>query len=145
MSTPDPTILVVDDDAEIRDVICEALTHQGYGTCTADNGEQAMQILSEGRLPVELVITDLLMPIMDGSELTRRVRDRWPRTAILLITGYGDDDTVRHTLRDARAAFLPKPFKLGDLTHSVATLLRQAPAGLQSPKADLSLPPSPPA
>jgi DNA-binding NtrC family response regulator len=123
MSTRGSTILVVDDDPEIRDVLCEALTQQGYDTCTADNGAQALEILSTRRAPIELVITDLMMPVMDGGEFTRRVHDRWPHTAILLMTGYGNDVTVRTALHDTRAAFLPKPFKLGDLATCVASLL----------------------
>ena len=60
-----PTILVVDDDADIRDAMCLILEHNGYRATAASNGEEALRVLRAGR-PVDLILLDMMMPVMDG-------------------------------------------------------------------------------
>ena len=80
-------ILVVDDDEEMRKAIEETLHRKGYATVSARNGKEALERIDEGGL--QLVVTDVRMPVMDGMTLLREARTRCPRLPFLLVTAFG--------------------------------------------------------
>ncbi len=102
------TILIVDDDEDILELIERHLSNKGYEVVTAYDGEQALPLLD--KVKFDLVITDLKMPRMDGMELLRRVKERDPNIEVVILTGHGTMDSVIEALRDGGAFdYLQKP------------------------------------
>jgi len=107
-----PRLLVVDDEADIRTLVKRALPL--YEVLEAENGEQALEVIQEEKL--DLVITDINMPVMDGRELLGRMRSQFPSLPILAISGYADTDEITQLGFDG---FLEKPLSLQDLQGTV--------------------------
>ncbi len=102
------TILVVDDDEDILELIERHLSNRGYEVLTAYDGEQAISLLD--KLKFDLIITDLKMPKFDGMEVMRRAKEKDPNTEVVILTGHGTVDTVVEALRDGGAFdYLQKP------------------------------------
>ena len=102
------TILVVDDDEDILDLIERHLSNRGYEVLTAYDGEQAISLLD--KLTFDLVITDLKMPKFDGMEVLRRAKENDPNIEVVILTGHGTMDNVVEALRDGGAFdYLQKP------------------------------------
>ena len=100
-----PTVLVVEDETLIRELVAEELEEAGYSVVVAHNADQAIAIL-EDRQDIHLVFTDIDMPgSMDGVKLAAAVRDRWPPVHIIITTG-----KVRPLEIPANALFIPKPY-----------------------------------
>ncbi|MBI3075645.1 MAG: response regulator [Deltaproteobacteria bacterium] len=110
---PDERILVVDDDPEMLDLCVDLLRLDGFDLVTAPDGERALAVLE--REPVDLLLTDIMMPRLDGLELFRRARERYPTLSGIAITGRGDTDTAIRALRLGMAGFLAKPFTVEQL------------------------------
>jgi CheY-like chemotaxis protein len=109
------TVLVVEDELLIRELVADELEQAGYTVVTAKTAHQAISIL-ETRQDIHLVFTDIDMPgSMDGLKLAAAVRDRWPPVHIIITTG-----TVRPLDIPANALFIPKPY----LTRSVVTAMK---------------------
>ena len=106
-------ILIVDDKASLRSMLREALTAQGHGVRVAGGGSEALVALK--KQPADLVLTDLKMPGLDGLELTREVKARWPATAVVVMTAFGGVETAVEAMRLGAANFLAKPFSLDAL------------------------------
>jgi two-component system, cell cycle sensor histidine kinase and response regulator CckA len=104
------TILLAEDQAEVRSVATAALRRHGYSVLEADSGEQAIEIAREMRTPIDLLITDVVMPAMSGRELAELLRAENPSIPVLYTSGYADDAIIRHGVLEAGVAFLPKPF-----------------------------------
>ena len=116
---PSATILLVDDDAAVRDVTAAMLEDLGYDVVEADCGEAALEAMSRtGR--VDLVLADFSMPGMSGLDLLRAAQERRPDLPVLLVTGYADDSTLA-ALGEARLVL--KPFRSEDLARKVRTAL----------------------
>lgn len=120
------TILVVEDDQPLRKMMTAFLTLNGYKTVGAGNGEEALKAM-ESVLP-DLVIADVMMPVMDGWQLTQAIREGWPMMPIILVT-------ARDTLEDKRTGFaagaddyLTKPLDLDELLLHAGALLRRSQA-----------------
>ena len=107
-----PRLLVVDDEADIRTLVKRALPL--YEVLEAENGEQALEVIQEEKL--DLVITDINMPVMDGRELLGRMRSQFPSLPIIAISGYADTDEIVQLGFDG---FLEKPLSLQDLQGTV--------------------------
>lgn len=102
------TILVVDDDEDILDLIERHLSNRGYEVLTAYDGEQAISLLE--KLSFDLVITDLKMPKFDGMEVLKRAKEKDPNIEVVILTGHGTMDSVVEALRDGGAFdYLQKP------------------------------------
>jgi len=102
------TILVVDDDEDILDLIERHLSNRGYEVLTAYDGEQAISLLDQ--LKFDLVITDLKMPKFDGMEVLRKAKEKDPNIEVVILTGHGTMDSVVEALRDGGAFdYLQKP------------------------------------
>ena len=118
------TVLVVEDEEIVRSLVRELLEGLGYTVLDARDGEEALALLRSG-LPIDLVITDMVMPRMSGRELARRAAKVHPDTAILLVSGYAGDTSAQGPL-DPGTAFLEKPFTAIELAEKVRELLDAA-------------------
>jgi two-component system, cell cycle sensor histidine kinase and response regulator CckA len=116
------SILLVEDQDEVRKFVLLALGSYGYAVLTATNGEDALRQI-EGRPPVDLLITDVVMPGMSGRELAESVWAHYPKLKVLYLSGYTDDAVVRHGILEADVAFLHKPFAPLELARKVRTVL----------------------
>jgi two-component system cell cycle sensor histidine kinase/response regulator CckA len=117
-------VLVVDDEQPLRDLVCRTLRAEGYRTLEAGHGAEALELIETAAEPVDLVVTDVVMPGMDGRELGRRVEQRWPNIPILYISAYDVNDIFRRGSPRTSAPFLQKPFPLEGLITTVGGLLR---------------------
>ena len=111
-------ILIVDDEEIVRTLLIRTLKPCDYEIGVAENGIEAINHMDRGSY--DLIITDYMMPKMDGLELTRRIRAKYPSTPVLIITG---DGPVRDLLRSGATACLEKPFSLFKLRSIVKTIL----------------------
>jgi len=111
-------ILVVDDEADARQVLVEFLNSEGYKVESASDGMQAVQMLKDN-LPVDLVITDLNMPVISGLDVIDILAKQYPTVQIIVVTGFGTMDTVLQALRCGAVDFLQKPFLLEVLKSSL--------------------------
>src|SRR5215210_6419049 len=102
------TILVVDDDPRVRSILVEHVSYAGFRVLEASNGLDALDVLS--REPVSLVFTDLRMPTMDGIELLRRARPRYPSTVFIVVSAYPDDLVAIYRSDAFPITVIPKPF-----------------------------------
>jgi signal transduction histidine kinase len=100
-------ILLVDDEEGIRKVLGISLTDSGYQVLTARNGEEALRIFREQRPPI--VVTDIKMPGMDGTELLRKIKEESSDTEVIMITGHGDMDIAVESLKFDATDFITKP------------------------------------
>lgn len=108
------TILLVDDEPDIRDVLDVYLTDLGYTVHSAENGEAALQIFH--RTVPSIVLSDIKMPGMDGSELLRRIKAEAPATEVIMITGHGDMALAIDSLKRGATDFITKPINDDMLT-----------------------------
>lgn len=115
-------ILLVDDDADIRETLGQNLSGQGHQVVLAENGAEALQRLES--LRVDIVITDVRMPGMDGFELLATVRERWPDIEVIVGTAYGDVDNAVRALREGAFDFFTKPFNVHDIAASLQRTAR---------------------
>ncbi len=118
------TILVVDDEAGIRELIHKILRRHGYEVLEAGNGEEALAIWREHPGAIDLLITDVLMPRMGGPELVDRLRKQGLNPKVLYVSGYTDDPNIDAGNFPPGTAFLQKPFTLGSLLDRVREVLK---------------------
>jgi two-component system cell cycle sensor histidine kinase/response regulator CckA len=115
------TILLVEDEAMVRAVAERALTRHGYTVLSAENGEAALEILA-GAEKVDLMISDVVMPTMDGPTTVREARKTHPDLPILFISGYAEEQ-LRKSIDLERVAFLAKPFSVQKLAEAARDAL----------------------
>jgi two-component system cell cycle sensor histidine kinase/response regulator CckA len=120
---PRQTVLVVDDEEGLRTLVCRTLRAEGYGTLEAAHGAEALEVMEKAAEPVDLVVTDVVMPGMDGRELGRRLTQRWPTLPILYISAYDVNDIFRRGSPRSSAPFLQKPFPAEGLITTIQELL----------------------
>jgi two-component system cell cycle sensor histidine kinase/response regulator CckA len=117
------TILVVEDQAPVRMLMEEVLLDAGHHVLTAVNGLAAMKILDQNDR-IDLLITDIVMPKVNGPELAAHLRNRFAHVPVLYMSGYTDDALLRSGMIDQGATFLQKPFLPEVLVSKVNDLLR---------------------
>ena len=118
MATEEPyKILVVDDSPQIAKALSDLLSASGYVVRTAPSAERALQILGEAAF--DLIITDLKMTGMTGIDLAKQVLQKTPGLPVVILTGFGDMDSVVHALRLGVADYLKKPFSIDEVTSVV--------------------------
>jgi DNA-binding NtrC family response regulator len=110
-------ILVVDDEADIREVLEIALADMGHRVFLAQDGKTALDLFDRHLPPI--VITDIKMPVMDGIELLKRVKRQSPDTQMIMITGHGDMDLTIASLKFGAADFITKPVNVDILEMAV--------------------------
>ena len=110
------TVLLVEDEPMVRSVAERALTRHGYKVVTADNGEDALEVLRSGET-IDLLITDVVMPGMDGPSMVHEARKTWPDLKILFMSGYAEEQ-LRKSIDIENVNFLPKPFSVTELAEA---------------------------
>ena len=114
------TILVVEDTDDVRKMICQILEHNGYTVLEAANGVEALQISGSGQA-IHLVLTDVVMPHMNGRELAEHLQRTQPETRLIFMSGYTEDPMVNRL--GQLPVFLAKPFTPGALTTKIREVL----------------------
>ncbi len=118
------TILIAEDEEVVRDLIFESLNKFGYNVIEAENGKKALQVCKkDSEKPIQLLITDVIMPDMGGSELAKKLEKLKPKMKVLYISGYTDNTIVHHGVLDEGVAFLQKPFSSQGLAQKVREVL----------------------
>ena len=118
-----PTILVVEDDPPLRRLIRAALEKRGYVVIEARNGAEATAVLRKHQARVDLVLTDVDMPHVDGFELVERLHQMRPGTGVLYMTGEHHKVPVRGGLKESGHAYLYKPFTPNKLVEAIEDVL----------------------
>jgi two-component system cell cycle sensor histidine kinase/response regulator CckA len=125
--TGQDTILLVEDEEAVRSFAARALKLRGYNVLEASGGEEALEIVRNTRATIDLLITDVVMPNMDGPTLVRNVRRLRPDMAIIFMSGYAEEAFRRNDEKAEELHFLPKPFGLKQLAAKVKDVLSHAP------------------
>ncbi len=117
------TILLVEDEQGVRDLAREYLEISGYKVLVAENGAAAVKVVSEHKGAIDLVMTDVVMPGLSGSELTKRIEAIRPGTRIMYMSGYTDQAIIHHGILGPDIVLLQKPFTLSALAHKLRDAL----------------------
>jgi CheY-like chemotaxis protein len=118
------TILVVEDEVGVRELISDVLSGRGYTILQAGNGKEALQLVEQYTSPIHLLLTDVIMPGgMNGREVAERLVQLHPETKVLYMSGYTDDAIVHHGVLDEDVAFLQKPFTPETLKRKIREVL----------------------
>jgi PAS domain S-box-containing protein len=117
------TILVVEDDDMVRELAINILKRYGYTVLFAGDGQEAFHICRGLKEPVQLMLTDVVMPRISGRELVESLEGMRPEMKVLFMSGYTDNAIVHHWILDNRIAFIQKPFTPGDLARKVREVL----------------------
>jgi PAS domain S-box-containing protein len=120
------TILVVEDEESLRDVVKRMLSGLGYTVLLAQSGTAALELLDSQGAAVDLLVTDVIMPGMSGARLAEAVEARYPGTPVLFISGYTDEALAHHGVLDAGIRLLNKPFTAIELATQVRDALKAA-------------------
>jgi len=113
------TILIVEDDPSLREVLTETLKLEGYRVKSANNGEQALSVLRKNK-DIALLISDVQMQPMDGHQLLKSCKEEYPALPFILMTAYGTIEKAVQTLHDGASDYLTKPFESNTLTDMVS-------------------------
>ncbi|MFN4056568.1 MAG: ATP-binding protein [Roseinatronobacter sp.] len=117
-------VLLVEDEAPVRSFAARALQLQGHRVLEADSGEAALTLLADASVQPDLFVTDVIMPGLDGPSWIAQVRDRYPLTPVVFMSGYAEDGRSAAQARTEHSVFLAKPFSLADFTCAVNTQLK---------------------
>ena len=117
-------ILIVEDDVELRQLFARVLEKNGYQVVAAEDGAEALKILGRGY--VDLIISDVMMPVMDGNALVRALRDDGVKTPVLMITAKSTLDDMREGFLSGTDDYMVKPVNVNEMVLRVGALLRRA-------------------
>ena len=120
------TILLVEDDSVVRGIIHEVLCFNGYRVLEATHGEDALALSTRHQGPIDLLLTDVVMPHLGGRQLAQQLHARYPRMKVLFMSGYMDDAVLPQILSQQGMAFLPKPFAPEILEQKIRDMLDSA-------------------
>jgi two-component system cell cycle sensor histidine kinase/response regulator CckA len=115
------TVLLVEDEPMVRAVAERALTRHGYTVITADNGEEALEVIARGE-EIDLLVSDVVMPGMDGPTMVDEARKQRPDLKVLFMSGYAEEQ-LRDSIGVDNAHFLPKPFSVQELAEAAKRAL----------------------
>ncbi|MBN1660728.1 MAG: response regulator [Anaerolineae bacterium] len=127
LPTGSETILLVEDEASVRRLAAHILGEQGYRVLAASDGPDAIRLATRHDGPIHLLLTDVVMPGMNGKELVEHIQALHPNVHILFMSGYSGDVIAHHDVSDHGRGFLAKPFTLETLTHKVRAALGDTP------------------
>ncbi|MBV9694669.1 MAG: response regulator, partial [Alphaproteobacteria bacterium] len=125
--TGQDTILLVEDEEAVRSFAARALRMRGYNVLEASGGEEALDIVRGQKGTIDLLVTDVVMPNMDGPTLVRAVKRLRPQMAVIFMSGYAEETFRRNDEKAEELHFLPKPFGLKQLAAKVKEVLSGAP------------------
>ncbi len=117
-------VLLVEDEAPVRAFASRALRMRGYTVLEAENAEEALKALEDPSLSVDIFVTDVVMPGMDGPSWVKLALESRPHVKVIFVSGYAEDSLSETQARIPNSVFLPKPFSLGDLTAMVQCQLQ---------------------
>jgi DNA-binding NtrC family response regulator len=117
------SILVVDDELLIRDLLYDFFSGQGWSISVAENGEKAIEVI--GARSFDVVLSDIKMPEMDGLVLTEELRKNHPELPVVLMTGYPSVDTAVAALRSRVFDYVIKPFNIHQLYKTIESALKE--------------------
>lgn len=117
------TILVVEDEDIVRELVCDVLSEQGYSVLSAEDGVQALRLAEKFEGHIHLLLTDVIMPHMNGPELAEKLSALRPETKVLFVTGYSDNDIGHHGVLDPGIELLQKPFTPHSLSRKVRDVM----------------------
>ncbi len=120
-------VLVVDDEPDVRKVIKRILTQAGYDVIEAEDGEKAIEAINEGENPLllDVIISDIRMPKINGVEAINYFQQQWPRVPLIVLTGFPDLEMAIGFLKKGVVDYLVKPVEKEKLTSAVAKALDQ--------------------
>ncbi|WP_445466109.1 cell cycle histidine kinase CckA [Faunimonas sp. B44] len=124
--TGNARILLVEDEEAVRAFASRALAARGYRVHEAASGSEALEVMRQLEQPVDLVISDVVMPGMDGPSLIAEVRKLQPKVKVIFVSGYAEDAFAKHLPEDESFQFLPKPFSLKELATAVKKSLGES-------------------
>jgi two-component system response regulator (stage 0 sporulation protein F) len=124
MTKAKQVILIVDDEEGLREGLSKLLESEGYVALSAESGEQALEILQ--RSHIDLVLTDMRMPGMDGIELLKKIRERHPNVGVIILTGYGQIESYIEAMNFGAIEYVSKPFKVNELKFIVNKVLNNS-------------------
>ena len=127
---PEPSILVVDDELLIRDLLYDFFTGQGWDIAVAESSQKALNIMRQKK--VDLVLSDIMMPEMDGMDLTVKLRQEYPEVPVVVMTGYPSVESAIQALRQRVADYVTKPFNINELYKSIERHLEESRAAKSS-------------
>ena len=116
-------VLLVEDEDSVRAFAIRALTSRGYTVVEADSGESALAVMEKQTEPFDLILSDVVMPEMDGPTLLRELRKRGVKTKVVFVSGYAEDAFEKNLEGQTDFAFLPKPFSLKQLVEKVKEVM----------------------
>jgi two-component system cell cycle sensor histidine kinase/response regulator CckA len=119
------TILVVEDDPTVRTFVARLLRRQGYIVLTASDGAEALHVAHDHAQPIDLLLTDLVLPKMSGKTIAEHLKTLWPNLGVIILSGYPDAIVANYGPFDTMQ-FLPKPCSLELLANAVRTVLDAA-------------------
>jgi signal transduction histidine kinase/CheY-like chemotaxis protein len=117
------TVLLVEDEKQVRDLAVSILTNCGYNLLVTENGQQALKIYKKHRDDIDLVILDVVMPGMGGLQCYRQLQNIDSKIKVLIITGYPNDRSTKKLLKEGAAAVIEKPFALDQFTRQIHLLI----------------------
>lgn len=120
------TILLVEDDDDVRCMVQTGLKRNGYTVLAASNGREAVRFAEKHPGNIELLLTDLVMPGMSGRQVAEAVSTIRPDIRVLVMSGYTDDEQIRHSVRESTRPFLQKPFTPAVLSHKLREVMEAA-------------------
>ena len=123
MPTGTETVLVVEDDLLVRELTTDTLSLLGYRVLNAANGQKALDLVEEYQQEIHLLLTDIVMPKMNGRVLAERLIQLRPGMKVIFVSGYTDDTMIHHDMFDSEVAFLTKPFSPVQLMQKVREIL----------------------
>jgi CheY-like chemotaxis protein len=122
-SQAEGTLLLVEDEEAVRRLARRVLEGVGYRVLEASSGREALRLVKQWDGPLDLMVTDVIMPGMSGQELSTRLREQRPWLRILYVSGYTDDAILQHGDLLPNTSFLQKPFTPGSLTQRVREVM----------------------
>jgi DNA-binding response OmpR family regulator len=117
------SILLVEDDPAIREMVQTALKARGFAVFSAENGVAALELAAGIEAPIQLLITDVVMPKLGGKELAQKLKAQRPEIKILYTSGYTENAIVHHGVLDEGINFLHKPYSLEVLAQKIRSIL----------------------
>lgn len=119
-----PVILLVEDETMVREITGQVLAHAGYSVLESSNAKEALQLASSHDGPIDLLLTDIVMPEMNGADLAQRMRTRLPELVTIFMSGYAEHDVLKKA-KLSSAVHIQKPFTIDALLSRVSEALNE--------------------
>lgn len=129
------TVLVVEDETSVRRLTCEMLEDLGYHVVAAASGEEGVQVMAETGATIDVVVSDVVMPRLNGPDMVRQIREHHPHLPVVYVSGFDRDIVSFEVLKRDRAELLAKPFSRMNLANSIRRAMRRAASPVQEPGA----------